>query len=246
MKFDLQYFESLPSTNLKAVKDIQEGTAHDGLVIWTKDQTQGKGNDANQWESEKGKNLTFSLLAEPRFLKPAGQFILTQLISVALYETLIKILSPEKLYIQWPNDLYYDKKKIAGVLIQNYVKGQEISFSIIGVGLNVNQKIFLSDAPNPASVIHFTRKEMNISALLDEVLETFEKYYSTLDDPQKRDELHQKYLEHLYLRDQWADFSDESGIFSGKITGINDYGQLLVEDSEGNHRTYGFKEIKLG
>ena len=245
MKFDVQYFESLPSTNGQAVKDIQEGTAHDGKVIWTGDQTQGKGNGTNQWESEKGKNLTFSLLAEPIFLKPSEQFVLTQLISIALYETLSRILSPEKLFIKWPNDVYYDKKKISGVLIQNYVKGQQINFAVIGVGLNVNQKIFLSDAPNPASIIQFTGKEMEIRSLLDEILKTFESHYDTLDNQEKRMELHEKYLKHLYLRNQWADFTDESGTFSGKIVGINDYGQLHIEDRDGNHRTYGFKEIRL-
>lgn len=245
MKFDLQYFDSLPSTNLQAVREIQDRTARDGKVIWTEEQTQGKGNGTNQWESEKGKNLTFSLLVEPNFLKPAEQFILTQLISISLYETLSHILSPEKLFIKWPNDVYYDNKKIAGVLIQNYVKGQQINFAVIGVGLNVNQKIFLSDAPNPASIIHFTEKEMSIQPLLDEILKTFAKYYETLNDPQNRIELHEKYLKHLYLRNQWANFTDESGTFSGKITGINDYGQLHIKDSDGNKRTYGFKEIKL-
>ncbi len=245
MKFNVQYFESLPSTNLQAVRDIQEGTAHNGKVIWTGDQTQGKGNGTNQWESEKAKNLTFSLLVEPHFLKPAEQFVITQLISIALYKTLSHILSSEKLFIKWPNDVYYDKKKIAGVLIQNYVKGQEINFAVIGVGLNVNQKIFLSDAPNPASIIHFAGKEMDIRPLLDEILKNFGSFYDALDNPEKRVELHEKYLEHLYLRNKWANFTDESGTFSGKITGINDYGQLHIEDKEGNHRTYGFKEIKL-
>jgi len=245
MKFDLQYFESLPSTNLKAGRDIQEGTAHHGMVIQAGDQTQGKGNGTNQWESKKGKNLTFSLIIEPHFLQPAEQFILTQVISMALYETIRKILQPESLFIKWPNDLYYNKKKIAGVLIQNYVKGQQINFAIIGVGLNVNQQTFLSDAPNPASLIHFTKKEMNISSLLDEILNAFERNYGTLHDQQKRIELHQKYLEHLYLRNQWSNFSDISGTFSGKITGINDYGQLLIEDRDGNQRVFGFKEVKL-
>ena len=245
MKFDIQYFESLPSTNIQAVKDIQEGTAYDGKVILTGDQTQGKGNGSNQWESEIGKNLTFSLLVEPNFLKPAEQFVLTQLISIALYEALSHILSPEKLFIKWPNDLYYDKKKIAGVLIQNYVKGEKINIAVIGVGLNVNQETFLSDAPNPASLIHFTGKEINIRSLLDEILKNFESHYDTLDNPQKRNELHEKYLKHLYLRNHWANFTDESGTFSGKITGINDYGQLHIKDSDGTKRTYGFKEIKL-
>ncbi len=245
MEFDFQYYESLPSTNLKAVREIQEGTARHGMVIWAGDQTQGKGNGTNQWESEKDRNLTFSLLIEPHFLHPAEQFILTQLISIALYETLTGLLSPEKLSIKWPNDLYYEQKKIAGVLIQNYVKGQQINFSVIGVGLNVNQKVFLSDAPNPASLIHFTGKESDIPTLLNQVLKNFESHYETLDDPQKRNELHEKYLTHLYLKDRWTNFTDVSGTFSGKIKGINDYGQLIIEDREGNHRAFGFKEVKL-
>ncbi|MBE0650535.1 MAG: biotin--[acetyl-CoA-carboxylase] ligase [Bacteroidales bacterium] len=245
MEFDLQYYKSLPSTNLKAVKDIQEGTARHGIVIWTEDQTQGRGNGTNQWESEKGKNLTFSLVIEPHFLHPAEQFFITQLISVALYDTLKKILSPENLSIKWPNDLYYENKKIAGVLIQNYVKGPQINFAVIGVGLNVNQNIFLSDAPNPASLIQFTGKENDIRSILNELLQTFKKYYELLQDPQKRVKMHEKYLEHLYLKDQWANFSDESGTFSGKIKGINDYGQLIIEERDGNHRAFGFKEVKL-
>lgn len=245
MKFDLQYYETLPSTNIKAVKNIQDGTAHGGMVIWAGGQTQGKGTGSNSWESEKGKNLTFSLLVEPRFLKPAEQFVLTQLISIAIYETLAKILPSGELFIKWPNDIYYQKKKICGVLIQNYVKGQEINFAVIGVGINVNQTKFLSDAPNPASLIHFTGKETDLPSLLDEILRAFEKHYDLLNDAEKRQELHRSYLRHLYLRNQWENFSDESGTFGGKITGVNDYGQLLIEDREGNRRTFGFNEIKL-
>lgn len=245
MKFELQYFDSLPSTNMKAVRNVQEGKAQQGMVIWTGEQTQGKGNGDNQWESEKGKNLTFSLVLQPHFLQPSEQFILTQMVSMVLYNVIIKLLPFGKLQIKWPNDLYFNRKKIAGVLIQNFVRGQQINFSVIGIGLNVNQKTFTSNAPNPASLIHFTGGKTALPTLLDELLRHLENNYKIIKGPQGKSKVQQAYLEHLYQINQWSPYRDKAGTFTGRINGINNFGQLLIEDNNGNHRVYGFKEIEF-
>ena len=245
MQFEIKTFDALPSTNAYAAKLIMEQQAAEGLVISTADQTQGKGHGSNSWESEKGKNLTLSLILQPRFLKAAEQFFITQVVSLALYDIVQKQLPDQQIRIKWPNDLYCGNKKLAGVLIQNFLKGNQINYSVAGIGLNVNQEFFVSDAPNPASMIQFTHKPLPLDALRNELLHAIEYYYQCISGPDTRKDVHNTYMERLYRRGQISEYKDENGVFSGKITDISAFGQLMIEDLAGKTRVYNFKEVEF-
>ncbi len=243
MEIILHQYNHLDSTNEEALRLISDEMAGEGMVLWAHEQTHGRGTGENSWESEPGRNLTFSVILQPHFLEPSRQFALTEMISLALFDVAERRPGHEFLRIKWPNDLYFNNKKLAGVLVQNMIKANQIDFSVIGVGLNVNQKKFFSDAPNPVSLIHLSKKEESLSGLLDEILKQLGYYYEKIKTDIKS--LEGLYLQKLYRMGEWAGYSDEAGIFTAKITGINRYGQLLMTDRQGNLRVYGFKEVKF-
>ena len=241
MQFVLNHYRELSSTNEEALRRIAEGRAGEGMVFITHHQLHGKGAGQNHWESEPDKNLTFSLVLEPRFMEPSAQFVITEMVSLALFDVVKQSLGEEHLSIKWPNDLYYKDEKLAGILIQNRVVGNQIDFSVIGVGLNVNQKVFYSDAPNPVSMANISGKEEDLTGLLHDFLEKFSHYYEKI----KKDiyALEPAYLSHLYHFDEWHVYKEAAGEFTAKITGIDAYGRLLLTDDNGNRRKYGFKEV---
>ncbi len=243
MPFTLLSYPQLDSTNAEAMRLISGGKAEEFMVIQAEGQTAGRGAGRNRWESEPGKNLTFSVILTPRFLPPAKQFVLTQLISLALWNVAARRLDRKSLFVKWPNDLWYKDKKLAGVLVQNRIKGNLLDFSVLGVGLNVNQKSFVSDAPNPASLIHFTGKEEVLLSLLREILQQVDIFYRKVQSDISS--LNTLYLKKLYRLNRQACYADDNGRFTAMMTGVDSFGRLLLLDSEGNLRTYGFKEVRF-
>lgn len=243
MEFKPIHYDTLPSTNESAVELIMKGRASEGMVIITSEQTKGKGHGSNSWESAPGKNLTLSLILEPRFLEAADQFFLTRIVSLALQETVQKHLPEHAIQIKWPNDLYCGDKKMAGVLIQNFLKGNMIEYTVVGMGLNVNQEKFLSDAPNPVSMKQCTHREFDLEELSNELLHILSFYYRELQTEKGRNMISKQYMKHLFRHRITANYQDNSGIFSGRIVDINTYGQLIIEDESGNQRVYDFKEV---
>ncbi len=243
MEWKINRYASLDSTNEEAFRAIATGKVAEGWVLWANEQTQGRGAGENHWESEPGKNLTFSLVLQPGFMLPEQQFVLTQCISLALYNVAEKRLGRDNLFIKWPNDIWFEQKKIAGVLIQNLISGNHIRYAVVGVGLNVNQTVFFSDAPNPASLIHFTGKTEDIELLLTEILHKFDSLYVTLS--KDINALNQSYLEKLYRYGQQGTYRDADGVFEARLTGVDHYGRLLLRDDLGKQRIYGFKEVEF-
>ncbi|NOX87001.1 MAG: biotin--[acetyl-CoA-carboxylase] ligase [Chlorobi bacterium] len=244
MDFRIIHREQVGSTNDHAQERITKGVAAGGDVIWADEQTRGRGHDNNQWESAKGKNLTFSLILRPHFVEPAKQFVLTQLVSLAILNLLEKHIE-KMIKIKWPNDVYVENEKIAGILIQNTLSGSVIDYSVIGIGLNVNQEHFLSDAPNPVSMIRFTCHEIRLKKLLDELLSIIGRMYGKLQSPAFYSELHDIYLDHLFRYEEWADYMANGEIFRAMITGINQFGQLKLKTEEGEEKIFGFKEVEF-
>jgi BirA family biotin operon repressor/biotin-[acetyl-CoA-carboxylase] ligase len=243
MPFSVVAYSQLDSTNAEAFRLISRGEAFEGLVLQAEEQTHGRGAGQNLWESKAGKNLTFSIILKPSFIKPSQQFVLTEMISLTLFDVVQRRLEESDLSVKWPNDLYFKDKKLAGILIQNRIKGTRIDFSVIGVGLNVNQKVFHSDAPNPASLIHFTQKEENLAALLKEILARLQFYYEKL--PSDINALKADYSRRLYRMNQWATYEDAFGRFQARLTGVDAFGRLLLTDQQGSLRIYGFKEVSF-
>jgi len=245
MKFNLIKYNSLDSTNAEAYRLYQSGKAVSGTVILTAEQTSGKGYGNNYWESEPGKNLTFSLLFEPQIIMPSDQFIITQIISLSVLEILSKIIKEKTCLIKWPNDIYINDNKIAGILIQNFIIGNNIDCSIIGVGLNVNQQKFLSDAPNPTSIKLESNNYHSLEEILDGILNRFNQYALQLPSPSFIKSLSNNYLNHLYRYGVSHTYRDSEGTFTAVITGISEYGQLLLKKDDKTIKAYGFKEVEF-
>lgn len=245
MKFKTINIESIPSTNQYLFNLISEKEMSEGLVINTDNQTAGQGMGKNLWESEKGKNLSFSLLLKPDFLKPEKQFVITQIVSLAILNVCRRNLDSEMVHIKWPNDIYVADKKIAGVLVQNIIKASSISDSVVGIGLNVNQEKFISDAPNPVSMIQLAGVNFSREKLLTELLEEIEQNYSRIRVYPQTSWINSKYVENLYRINQSFHFTDKNGRFKGEIIGIDNYGQLKIKKADGDVLLYAYKEVEF-
>ena len=174
---------------------MREKEQPEGTVVITDYQTAGRGQKGNSWESERGKNLTFSILLHPNHIPPGKQFILSQLISIAIVGVLKKY--DRHFTIKWPNDIYWKEKKIAGMLIEVDLTGSSLSNAIIGIGININQRHFKSDAPNPVSLTQITGKEHNLSELLEKILDRIVDEYNKYT-PDNEEEIRQKYMALLF------------------------------------------------
>ncbi len=236
-------FKSLTSTNQKLSDLNKSKSIPEFTVVVATEQTAGRGQMGNSWESEPGKNLTFSIIIRPSFLPIQQQFRITQVITLALTRLLNPLL--KNISIKWPNDIYCKDKKIAGILVENSLKGDKIEYSIIGVGLNVNQEIFRSDANNPVSLKQLTNQDFDIYELLNQLIVHFVEIYS--DWMMERDDewLHKNYMENLYRKNGIHPFKDPHGEFYATIAEIKSSGHLILQTKSGNLRTYAFKEVSF-
>ena len=206
-------------------------------AIWADYQTAGRGCGTNTWESERGKNLLFSLLLHPENLPANEQFQISMAISLAIIDALGQLVGD--LSIKWPNDIYWRNGKLAGILIENTLQGSCIKDSIIGVGLNVNQLRFVSDAPNPVSLANLTGRLFDREALLYQLLDAFDAEWAALEGVRWR------YLQQLYRRTDFHRYRDAHGEFLAKIVTVEDDGHLTLETIDGYTRRYAFKEVQF-
>lgn len=215
-----------------------------GTVIHTPKQTAGRGQRGNSWEAEPGKNLSFSLLLKNPAVAPSQQFFISEAVSLAITDCLNEITSGFR--IKWPNDIYYGDNKVAGILIEHTLTTKAISHTIVGVGLNVNQTLWLSDAPNPISLMQITSKEHDLSALLHSICSRIEKYCTfqgyTAEQFQK---LHSRYLSNLYRGDgKPHTFASPDGThFDAVIHDVKPDGTLYLRLDNGEIRQYAFKQV---
>lgn len=214
---------------LKSLKQNQS------LVVWAEYQTAGRGCGTNTWESERGKNLTFSVLLHPEDVRANRQFVISMQVSLALCEALGRHVG--QLSIKWPNDIYWRDGKIAGILIENRLQGNMIRDCIVGIGLNVNQREFRSDAPNPVSLWQICEHEVGREELLDDFLQALSR---TLGQ-----DVRSRYLSMLYRRKGFHPYIDKEGVFMAEIMEVEDDGRLVLSDEEGRLRRYAFKEVQF-
>lgn len=220
---------------------------HDGiLLISAEHQTAGRGQRGNTWESEQGKNLLFSLAFHPYQILASQQFVLCELISVVLCEVLSR--HTDNIRIKWPNDIYHRDHKLSGILIEHDIEGTYIARTIIGIGLNVNQEHFISDAPNPISLYLIVGHETDREALLTEICDTFTTRYQEMltapDSTLWRNTLHQHYTTLLYRLGTPAPYRDVQGTFNAILRHVEPDGRLRLEDEQGTLRSYLFKEVE--
>lgn len=211
-------------------------------LCWAESQTKGRGQKGNSWESEKGRNLTFSFLLHPERLPAGKQFILSKAVSLAVVEALRTTGTQAR--IKWPNDIYVGDRKICGILIEHDLSGDGmIRRSVVGIGINVNQQRFLSDAPNPTSLLLETGRICDREALLAAFIDRFTDFYHIVCHDPENGLIDDAYLELLYRKGEWHRYRDAEGCFEGRITGIGPEGELLVEKRSGAVNGYRFKEV---
>ena len=213
----------------------EAGLKEQAVCVWTDYQTAGRGCGTNQWESERGKNLTFSMLIHPDGMPATRQFHLSMAISLAICEVLGQHIGD--LSIKWPNDIYWRNGKIAGILIEHTLQGSHIKDSIIGVGLNVNQRSFHSDAPNPVSLWQISEHETDREPLLQDILHAFNQYV--------KQDIRESYLAMLYRRQGYHPYCDKNGAFMAELVTVEPDGHLLLRDDDGRDRRYAFKEVSF-
>ncbi|MEN6618910.1 MAG: biotin--[acetyl-CoA-carboxylase] ligase [Rikenellaceae bacterium] len=245
MALEINWFETIDSTNNEALRQIK--TANDFTTYAANFQTSGRGQKGNSWESAAGKNLTFSILIRPKLLKASDQFLVSQIVALGIVKYLNAFDLSAK--IKWPNDIYVEDRKICGILIEHYLSGANLSASIIGIGLNLNQKEFASDAPNPTSMLLERGVEFNLERELERVLSFINEYYNALNvksyksfkestELTYRDSLY-RYMEFAYYEE-----ADTNHVIEARITGVDKNACLILEKRDGSKRSYTFKEVK--
>jgi len=266
------------STNLYLQDLLKKEKLPEGSVVITEYQTAGRGQAGNAWESARGKNLLCSMVLYPDFVDIENQCIISEVVSLAIVDTLASILrepqqssatapdtetvaepvevlevsvasmlrEPQQssAIIKWPNDIYVGEKKIAGILIENNICGKTIESSIVGIGININQDFFESDAPNPVSLKQLMGKEYDLELLLKTLIEKIFKRYMQLMEKGKS-AIHHDYLHHLFRKDGYHLYKSGNESFKAKIKTIKSSGHLVLETDQCKELVFAFKEVEF-
>lgn len=230
------------ASTMQAVRDPAVIAAANGgnCLVVADYQTDGHGQVGNHWESEAGQNLLFSFSLHPSLLQADRQFLLSEIVSLALVDALKPYLTAT---VKWPNDIYVGDKKICGMLLEHRVMGARLQETVIGIGLNVNQVLFCSNAPNPVSIRSIVGHEVERFQLLNRFFRLFMDYYAELQADHDL-ALHQRYLQQLYRREGFHLYRDESGhTVRARMVTVGTNGELVLEHTDGRRQSYCFKQI---
>ncbi len=233
------YLPETNSTNNLLREMARQERLPEGFLVYSDFQTAGKGQPGNSWESENGKNLLFSILLFPENIQINKQFILSQLTCLAIKKVLDQYT--DGISIKWSNDIYWNEKKICGILIENSLIRDKIGQCIIGIGLNINQVIFTSNAPNPVSLKQITGKEMDREKILSDIHKELINLYKNLDFNKIQKEYHQN----LYRHDAFYPYTDATTKedFLARIEKVEPDGKLILITENGERKEYYFKEV---
>lgn len=217
----------------------------DNLCVVTDYQSAGKGMGTNVWESERGKNLLFSLLVHPLWLGIQKQYLMSMVQAVSLWEALSDYVeNPTLLTIKWPNDIYYKDCKLSGTRIDLNLQGMKIQDMVIGTGVNVNQLHFTGTAPNPVSLSQISGLTYSLSQILSSIIDAFERNYALLYAGEEQDII-KKYHDHLYRKIGMHRYRDKDGEFLAEIVNVASNGILTLKRAEGSLSQYEFKELSI-
>ena len=239
---NILFFKDLPSTNSHAALLLIQNSLAEGTIIHTNYQSAGKGYAGNKWESEEGKNLLISIVLYPSFVKPSDQFCISMAVSLGICDFIGRFIPDCS--IKWPNDIYINNDKIAGVLIENTIIADHIEYAIAGIGLNINQEKFTSLAPNPVSLRQITSKTYDLPACLGELTKDLDIRYKQLIAG-NAESVRKEYISKLYRLNEWSQFKDVNGVFLGRIVTLGEYGTLMIENQFLEIRGYAFKEVEF-
>lgn len=235
------HLSSVDSTNnyLMAYKPREGETM---TVVYADEQTAGRGQGSNHWESEPGKNLTFSVLVHPTMVPVMRQFLLSEAGALALWDVLGQYLGADDVKMKWPNDIYWKDKKISGTLIETRLGGGHVKDCVYGIGIDVNQEKFVSDAPNPVSMKQILGHDVDLKELLNKIIDSFKKYYAAIENGEYA-AISELYHSGLYRAHGFHRYKDKDGEFEAAIVEVEDSGNLILRDREGCIRSYAFKEV---
>lgn len=266
--FRMLELDEVDSTN-RFLKHLDTPGDRRMTLVTAEYQTAGRGAGTNRWESARGENLLLSLRVMPANLPVSRMFAISEATALALKESLDKSLpfplqggverrsmeqvtpplerTGEAFIIKWPNDIYFEDSKVSGMLIENDLQGALVQRSTIGIGINVNQRRFLSDAPNPRSLADIVGHDVERRFVLERFMERFMHYMPTLDrgEADALDALHNRYKSCLYRFGEEHEFIDEMGVFCARIVDVEPSGHLVLQDKAGSLRRYEFKEVKF-
>ena len=236
--YNIIKLDNVNSTNRYALSLKKNSFFKEGLVITANSQSNGEGQRGSKWDSEISKNLLISVVIEPK-LKIFKQFDLVKIVSLGITDFLSENLI--KSYIKWPNDIIINKKKLAGILINNVISSDNITHSVIGIGMNINQ-LFFKDYPIKATSLGLLlKKKLSIDnvklKLLDAIFKRLQSYRANKD-------LHDDYIKCLFRHEKTSAFKLKNNIIKGKITGVNADGLLIITFKK-QIKEFNLKEIQM-
>ena len=236
--------EEVDSTNAYIMRNVTELEAP--VMVAAYRQTAGQGQRGNSWEAEPGKNLTFSIFFRPSELPAMGQFSMSEAVALAVVDFLR--LHGIDAKVKWPNDIYIGDGKICGILIRHSVMGSFVDYSVIGVGIDVNQTLFVSDAPNPVSMMQITGETYDLLLLEKEIACIMERRLEGIVSSESRETLHKEFIRNLWRGDgEMYPFADAATgeCFQANIEGVAMHGPITLRLDDGSNRLYAFKEVSF-
>ncbi len=234
------HLDSTPSTNCYISAHAEAMKIP--TMVTVRDQTAGRGQRGNSWESAPGENVTASVLLRPDGVEARRQFAVSEAVALAVTDTLARYGIEAK--VKWPNDIYVGDRKICGILIEHSLYGTQIRRTIAGVGLNVNQQEFLSDAPNPVSMRQLTGRIYDVDEVAEVLGEMIEARIGIVATPEGRERTHGEFMARLWRgRGLWRWRLPDGSEFEASIDRIADTGHLTLRHPDGHETTYAFKEV---
>jgi len=238
----VEILKTIKSTNEYLLNFPSEDLPKEGKAVATFDQTEGRGQKGNKWLSEPGCNICYSLLFHPEKIPAQNQFLISQAAALGVKKFFDEFT--QNITIKWPNDIFYKNNKIAGILIENKLTGSMINFSVIGIGININQKTFPAELTDAISLTQITGKEYDLNELTEKLHETVWKSLSDMNLERSGD-IQRYYINSLFRRDGYHSYTDKDGTFMAKILGVGAQGDLMLELEDNSVRSYTFKKIQF-
>lgn len=223
--------------------ELLESRVPEGTVVWTDEQYAGRGQKGNTWKVEPGLNLTFSLILYPD-LALSKLYAISKVAALALHDTIVAHLPPVQVWIKWPNDLLIYHRKVAGILIENQLEGMRLRSSVVGMGLNLNQRSWPEDLKAKAtSLAEWTQERLDPKMILLELLENLKRYYALVQAGQFQ-ALDQAYLSHLYGYQQEVKVWIDEKLTAARLLGVEPSGRLVLSIA-GKQRSFDVKELSF-
>jgi BirA family biotin operon repressor/biotin-[acetyl-CoA-carboxylase] ligase len=225
------------STNNYAMALAQNGLATHGAAYFAHHQTAGKGQRGKQWNSMPKQNIIISVLLDMRWLPVSEQFYLSAAIALAAYNFFSKYAG-ENTAIKWPNDIYWNDRKAAGILIENIIRGNSWQWAVAGIGININQTTFDEGLKNPVSLKQITGKDFDVMVLAKQLCNNLQQQFSQLQNGNKEVVL-KMYNDVLFKKNEKVKLKKDNAIFFCTVKEVNDRGQLIVEGATKNSFDFG-------